>query len=62
MNLGVCHLEDEEENNKKETGIADEENDDDENGQVEESNKAMNEQAHGKNQNRRWKLKEWRTL
>jgi hypothetical protein len=47
VNIGVCHSEDEEEKNKKEAGNADEENDDDENGQVEDSNEAMNEQAHG---------------
>jgi hypothetical protein len=46
VNLGVCHLEDEEEKNKKETGNTDEENDDDEYGQVEDSNEAMNEWAH----------------
>ena len=48
MNLGVCQLEDEEEKNEKETGNADEENEDDENGQVKDSNDALNEQAHGK--------------
>lgn len=48
VNLGVCQLEDEEEKNEKETGNADEENEDDENGQVKDSNDALNEQAHGK--------------
>ncbi len=37
-----------EEKNEKEAGNADEENEDDENGQVKDSNKAMNEQAHKK--------------
>ncbi len=40
----------------------DEENEDNENGQVKDSNKAMNEQAHEKKQNCGWKLKEWRKL
>ncbi len=48
VNLGVCQLEDEEEKNEKEVGNADEENEDDENGQVKNSNDALNEQAHGK--------------
>jgi hypothetical protein len=47
VNLGVCHLEDKEEKNKKEAGNVDEENDNDENGQVEDGNDAMNERAHG---------------
>ncbi len=47
VNLGVCHSEDEEEKHEKEAGNADEENEDDENGQVKDSNEAMNEQAHG---------------
>ncbi len=47
MNLGVCHSADEEEKNKKEAGNADEESADNENGQVKDSNKAMNERAHG---------------
>jgi hypothetical protein len=46
VNLGVCHSEDEEEKNEKEAGNADEENENDENGQVKDSNKAMNEQFH----------------
>ncbi len=49
VNLGVCQLEDEEEKNKKEAGNADEVNEDNENGQVKDSNEAMNEQAHKKN-------------
>ena len=48
VNLGVCQLEEEEEKNEKEMGNADEENEDDENGQVKDSNEAMNEQAHQK--------------
>ena len=48
VNLGVCQLEDKEEKNEKETGNADEENEDNENGQVKDSNKAINEQAHEK--------------
>jgi hypothetical protein len=57
VNLVGCHLEDKEETDEKEAGNAeagnaeagnaDEENDDDENGQVDNSNKAMNERAHG---------------
>ncbi len=47
VNLGVCYSEDEEEKTEKEAGNADEENEDDKNGQVKDSNKAMNEQAHG---------------
>jgi hypothetical protein len=47
VNLGVCHSEDEEEKDKKEAGNADEEDEDDEDGQVKDSNKAMNERAHG---------------
>ena len=43
VNLGVCHSKDEGEKNEKEAGNTDEENDGDENGQVEDSNKAMNE-------------------
>ncbi len=47
MNLGVCHSEDEEEKEEKEAGNADEENKNKENGQVEDSNEAMNERSHG---------------
>jgi hypothetical protein len=47
VNLGVCHSEDEEKKDKKEAGNADEEDEDDEDCQVEESNEAMNERAHG---------------
>ncbi len=50
VNLGVCHSEDEEEKEEKEekeAGIADEENENNENGQVEDSNKVMNERANG---------------
>ncbi len=47
MNLGVFHSEDKEEKSKKKAENADEENDNAENGQVENSNEAMNEQAHG---------------
>ncbi len=43
----MCHLEDKEEKDKKEAGNADEEDEDDEDGQVEDSNEAMNERAHG---------------
>ncbi len=51
VNLGVCHLEDEEEKDEKEAGNAEagnagKENDNNENGQVEDSNEAMNERAH----------------
>ncbi len=45
MNLGVWHLEDKEEKEKEEARNADEDNEYDEDGQVEDSNEAMNEQA-----------------
>ena len=47
MNLGVCHSEDKEEKEEKEAGNADEEDEDNEHGQVEDSNKAMNEWGDG---------------
>ena len=62
VNFGVCHSEDEEEKDKKEAGNTDEEDEDNEDGQVEDSNEAMNERVHGFFQNRGWKLKEWRRL
>jgi hypothetical protein len=46
VNPCVCHSEDKEEKEEKEAGTADEENDDDEKGQVEDSNKAMNERGN----------------
>ncbi len=49
VNLGVFHSEDEEEEEEEEeeAGNADEEDEDDEDGQVEDGNKAMNEQGNG---------------
>ncbi len=46
VNLGVFHSKDDNEEEEEEAGNADEEDEDNEDGQVEDSNKAMNEQGN----------------